>query len=160
MDIAPWRQRIRSSQSSWQFICLERSLDITKSQTMQGLKVNRIIFNLMRFCSSTFVVSVFSKSFVASVLLLVVRCEKRRNSGKRTSKELIPERYDAGFYLDIAEGREMLSQCLSWSSCISTPPSLASHHHDHHPHPHRFHPLFMVTFDTFFAFSAPTTGSV
>lgn len=48
-----------------------------------------------------------------SVFLLVVRCEKRRSSGKRSSTELIPERYDAESYLDVAGRREMLSQCLS-----------------------------------------------
>ena len=107
---------------------------------MQGLKINRI--NLMRFCGSTFVISVFFQNLSfwlshhchhhwrcrhdlilevdkpqksdsyhkldeGSVFLLVVRCEKRRSSGNRSSTELIPERYDAESYLDIAGRREM-----------------------------------------------------
>ena len=82
-----------------------------------------------------------------SVPLLVVRCETRRSSVKRTSKELISERFDAGSYLDIAGRREMLSQCLPLYSCISTPPSLSSHHHHYHHHhryPHRYQSLFSV----------------
>ena len=39
---------------------------------MQDLKVNRIVFNLMRFCSSTFVISVFLKIFRSGYRIIVI----------------------------------------------------------------------------------------